>query len=87
MTTKMNETEKTTKGTIIRTIVLAVALVNMFLTISGHSVLPFDEDDINEIVSTVFMVVVSIWTWWKNNSFTPEAKKADKYMDSLKKEG
>lgn len=80
----MVENEKTTKGTIVRTIVLVVAIVNHFLTISGHSVLPFDEDSVNEIVSTVFMAVVSIWTWWKNNSFTPAAKKADKYMKSLK---
>lgn len=80
----MVENEKTTKGTIVRTIVLFVAVINHFLTLSGHSVLPFDEDSVNEIVSTVFMAVVSIWTWWKNNSFTPAAKKADKYMKSLK---
>ena len=80
----MVENEKTTKGTIVRTSVLFVAVINHFLTLSGHSVLPFDEDSVNEIVSTVFMAVVSIWTWWKNNSFTPAAKKADKYMKSLK---
>lgn len=80
----MVENEKTTKGTIVRTIVLFVAVINHFLTLFGHSVLPFDEDSVNEIVSTVFMAVVSIWTWWKNNSFTPAAKEADKYMKSLK---
>lgn len=80
----MVENDKTTKGTIVRTIVLFVAVINHFLTLSGHSVLPFDEDSVNEIVSTVFIAVVSIWTWWKNNSFTPAAKKADKYMKSLK---
>ena len=80
----MVENDKTTKGTIVRTIVLFVAVINHFLTLSGHSVLPFDEDSVNEIVSTVFMAVASIWTWWKNNSFTPAAKEADKYMKSLK---
>ena len=80
----MVENDKTTKGTIVRTIVLFVAVINHFLTLSGHSVLPFDEDSVNEIVSTVFVAVVSIWTWWKNNSFTPAAKEADKYMKSLK---
>ena len=80
----MVENDKTTKGTIVRTIVLFVAVINHFLTLSGHSVLPFDEDSVNEIVSTVFRAVVSIWTWWKNNSFTPAAKEADKYMKSLK---
>lgn len=80
----MVENDKTTKGTIVRTIVLFVAVINHFLTLSGHSVLPFDEDSVNEIVSTVFMAVASIWTWWKNNSFTTAAKEADKYMKSLK---
>lgn len=80
----MVENDKTTKGTIVRTIVLFVAVINHFLTLSGRSVLPFDEDSVNEIVSTIFMAVVSIWAWWKNNSFTPAAKKADKYMKSLK---
>ena len=30
-------------GTIIRTVVLIVALINQVLTMTGHSVLPFDE--------------------------------------------
>jgi len=68
---------KVSKGTIARTVVLAVALVNMILTNTGHSILPFSDSEINEAISTVFAICASAVAWWKNNSFTAKAIKAD----------
>lgn len=71
-------------GTIARTLCLALALVNQGLTITGHAVLPIDDDTINQAVSLVFTVGASLAAWWKNNSFTGTALEADKYLAELK---
>lgn len=70
--------------TIIRTIILAIALLNQILTVSGANPLPFSEDELYTILSTVATAVISVWAWWKNNSFTIAAIEADEYMDKLK---
>ena len=73
------------KDTIIRTIVLIIALVNQALTIAGKNPLPFEDEEITEFLSYIFTVAASLWAWWKNNSFTQNALEADKVLDELKK--
>jgi len=75
---------KPTKSTIIRTIVLVIMLLNQLLAAFGRSPLPFSDEQVDTFVSTVLTVVSSIWAWWKNNSFTKAALKADEYMKELK---
>lgn len=70
--------------TIIRAIVLFVALVNTILTMSGKNPLPFAEDELYAWLSAAATVAATLWAWWKNNSFTPEAIQADKYLAELK---
>ncbi len=70
--------------TIVRTVVLALALANQILTSTGHSVIPVTDDQISEIITLVVTVGASVWAWWKNNSFTQKALAADKYKESLK---
>lgn len=72
------------KDTIIRTVVLVLALINNCLTMSGHSPLPIEDEQITEFLSMMFTVAASLWAWWKNNSFTQSAIKADEYMNTLK---
>ena len=74
------------KDTIIRTIVLVVALINQILTTLNINPLPFSNEETYNIVSTVVMAVASIWAWWKNNSITKNAIKADEYLKELKGE-
>lgn len=71
--------------TIIRTVCLVLALVNQCLTMTGHSPLPIEDDQVKEFLSLVFTVAASLWAWWKNNSFTPAAIAADEMMHALKK--
>ena len=75
------------KDTIIRTIVLVVALINQVLTAFGKNPLPFSDDTIYEAVTLAVTIGASAWAWWKNNSFTKNAIAADKYLDELKKSG
>lgn len=70
--------------TIARTICLVLALANQILAIFGKDVLPFGEESIYQIVSLVATFITAGVAWWKNNSFTSAAIKADKYMNELK---
>ena len=72
------------KETVIRTIVLIVALINQALTIAGKSPLPFEDEAIVDGLSYLFTFVSSLWAWWKNNSFTQSAIMADSYLDMLR---
>lgn len=79
-------TEKISKETIVRTIVLAVTILNEILLRAGKNPLPFSDSTVYEAASLIVFIAASIWAWWKNNSFTSAAIKADKYMDELRKE-
>lgn len=72
------------KETIARTIILAVALINQILVVLGINPLPFAEEELYNIISTIATAAAALWTWWKNNSFSPEAIQADKYLNELK---
>lgn len=72
--------KKVEKGTIVRTVVLVAALANQALTISGHSPLPFSEDEIAQGVSMFLTTAAALAAWWKNNSFTQAAIKADELL-------
>ncbi len=75
---------KCTKSTVIRTVLLIAALINNCLTLCGHSVLPFDDEEITQVVSAAFTGITSIMAWWKNNSFSEAAHKADQHLIEIK---
>ena len=70
-------------ATITRTAVLILALANQILSATGHSPIPVDDAQLEQLISTGMTVVAAIWAWWKNNSFTKEAIAADNYLESL----
>lgn len=71
-------------GTIARTIILALALINQILSVSGHPVIPISDETIEMTVSYVATVVVTLWTYWKNNSWTQAALHGDQVKDEIK---
>lgn len=73
--------------TIVRTIVLIIALANQILAILGKEAFPVTEDQVYQIVTLIVTVAASVWSWWKNNSFTEAAIEGDKVKDRLKKRG
>lgn len=68
------------KGTIIRTAVLLLALVNQVLAMFGKSPIPIDDDTVTNLISAGCTVVTAGIAWWKNNSFTQKAIKADELL-------
>lgn len=71
-------------ATIARTAVLALALANQILSVAGMSPLPIDSATFEPWVTTGLTTVAAVWAWWKNNSFTPEAIRADELMKEMK---
>lgn len=76
--------KKISKETLIRTAVLLVTLINSILTMLGKNPLPFSDNEIYQGISAICTVAATVWAWWKNNSFTDAAVKADEYLKALK---
>lgn len=74
---------KITKGTLTRTIILFLALINQVLTVSGYSVIDLDDETITETVSLAWTIIAALAAWWKNNSFTENAILADEHKKTL----
>ena len=70
-------------ATIARTAVLALALANQILSVAGLSPLPIDSATLEPWVTTG-LTSAAVWAWWKNNSFTPEAIRADELMKEMR---
>ena len=75
---------KISKGTIIRTALLLLAIINNLLAIFGKAPLPITNEQLELIVSTIITVVMAVINWWKNNSFTKAAIQGDMLKDRLK---
>lgn len=73
------------KSTIIRSICLLIVLINFVLRSTGHDVLNIDESQIAETIEMIISIAVIVLSWWKNNSFTENAQKADEYLEELRK--
>ena len=74
------------KQTLIRTMVATVALINNICALSGKSLFPFSEDEVYLFSSALLTVATTLWSWWKNNSFTQSAIIADQKMEQLRLE-
>ena len=89
----MEKYSNASAATWARTICLIVALLNSLLALTnqmlsamGKSPLPIDNEQLQQLVSTLITVVVAIINWWKNNSFTKEAIEADELFARLRAE-
>lgn len=77
---------KITAGTIARTVVLVIALINQVLTMAGINPLPWSDDEVYTGVTAVLTVGAALWSWWKNNSFTAAAREADGMLKVIREE-
>lgn len=71
-------------ATIARTAVLALALANQVLSVAGLSPLPIDSATLEPWVTTGLTTAAALWAWWKNNSFTTEAIRADELLKEMR---
>lgn len=75
---------KISKTTIIRTILIAIVIINFVLEKFGIDLIPADESAITMFVETIIEIAVIAVGFWKNNSFSQNAIKADEFLKDLK---
>ena len=69
------------KSVWVRVVALILVLANQIsVSFFEFRLIPFADEEIYEGVSIVVTALVTIWTSWKNNSFTEEAQIADEYL-------
>ena len=75
-TTEEEETKvpSISAGTITRTVLLFVSLINLVLGAFGMSPLPIDSEQLNALISSVFTIIMAIIAWWKDNDITEKAR-------------
>ena len=71
--------------TIVRTVVLALALINQVLSACGKPIIPVEEESVEVFITTGLTIASAVWGFWKNNSFTAKAIIADEYLQELRK--
>ena len=76
--------ENISVGTVIRTVCLLLALVNLTLETFGKRIIPISDEQVSELITLIFTIVTSVISFWKNNSFTQEAIIADGLMKDMK---
>ncbi|MCY7543880.1 phage holin [Bacillus safensis] len=69
------------KGTVIRTVLLFMALINQALILFGKPILPISEDQVTSLAETlylagsmIFTIVTTLVAWFKNNYVTDKGK-------------
>lgn len=72
------------KGTIVRTIMLIIVIINLILKQTGHDIINVSESEVLSFVEIIIELAVIITTFWKNNSFTKNAQKADEFLKNLR---
>lgn len=75
---------KISKGTIVRTIMLVIVIINLVLKQLGHDLINVSESEILSVIEMLIEVAVIVVSFWKNNSYTQNAIKADEFLKQLK---
>lgn len=72
------------KGTIVRTIAILLVIINLILKHFGLDVINVSESEILTFVETLIEIAVIIVGFWKNNSYSENAIKADEFLKVLR---
>ncbi len=78
---------KISKGTIVRTVMLVIVIINLVLKQLGHDLINVSESEILSVVEMIIELAVIVVSFWKNNSYSEKAIKADEFLAVLKSNG
>lgn len=65
---------KVDKPSLIRTIILIIALFNQTLVSFGKHPLPFENDQIENFITITLTIVAALIAWFKNNYITHKGR-------------
>ena len=72
------------QSAIVRLIVLVILILNQTLITLGYEPLPFSDEQVYEAVSIVALVVMTLYSWWKNNNITDIALAGQSEIERIK---
>ena len=70
--------------TVTGVLILLVALVNAILQMFGINTLPIGNEEVSEIVSTVFLIITVLWNTYKNRNISTASQTAQQITDAIK---
>ena len=65
-------------------VILFVALVNAIFQMFGINTIPIADNDISEVISTVFLIITTLYNVYKNRNITIASQKAQDITDAIK---
>lgn len=74
------------KNTIVRAIMLVIVIINLVLKHFGIDIINASENEVLSFVEIIIEIAVIVVSFWKNNSFSENAIKADEFLKKLKGE-
>lgn len=70
--------------TITGILILLVALINAVLQIFGMNALPIEDEEVANIVSTLFLIATTLWNTWKNRNITSLSQEVQQIADAVR---
>ena len=65
-------------------LVLLVALINAVLQMFSINTLPIKNEEVSEVVSTIFLIATTLYNVYKNRNITVASQKAQQVTDAIK---
>lgn len=73
-----------TAETVTGVFILVIALINAVLQMFGINTLPIEDGEISNIISTIFLIVTTLWNTWKNRNLTTASQISQCITDAIK---
>ena len=70
--------------TVTGVLILSVALINAVLQMFGINTLPIENEEVTNVVSTVFLIATALWNTWKNRNISTASQTAQQITDAIK---
>ena len=65
-------------------LILLLALINATLQMFGINTLPIENEEILNIISTIFLIITALYNTWKNRNLTTASQTAQQVTDAIK---
>lgn len=70
--------------TITGILILLLALINATLQMFGINTLPIENEEITNIISTLFLIGTALYNTWKNRNLTTASQSAQQITNAIK---
>ena len=70
--------------TVTGVFILLVALINATLQMFGINTLPIENEEVTNIVSTIFLIATTLWNTWKNRNVTTISQEVQQIADAVR---